>query len=187
MIPLILMAAGTAMSIAGQISSNYAQAAEELENQKYYDQQAKYARDSMLRAEALAESDYTTKLGMQIGAYASGNVDVSGSAAITVGGTIKQAMDEIWAIKQKGDLEFKLARSRGNQSGERGKMLGSTGYNLMQAGTTAIKAYAGSEGFGKGFGTFLTASDAVPSSGGSLKYLVPDNRASYGGYNLGSM
>lgn len=167
-IPLVLMAAGTAMSMIGQMSANMSQAQAELQNQKFYDDQARFAQLSAQRAESLAEIDYTTKYGAQLSAYASGGIDISGSAALTVGGTVRQALDEIWAIKEKGTLEMKLARMRGNQSGERAATLSSAGYNAVQAGTTALSAYTKSEGFGQGFPSFMYG--GTPPSSGSGSY-----------------
>lgn len=164
-IPMALMAAGTAINIISSLASNAAQAAAERENQRFYEEEAKYARESASRAESLAEIDYTTKYGNQVSAYASGNVDSSGSAAITMGGTIKQAMDEIWAIRRKGDMDVQLASMRGRSSGKKADTLGSVGYNLLDAGTTALNAYTKSEGFGQGFAKWMDG--GVPPSGGS--------------------
>jgi len=169
-IPIALMAAGTAISMFGQLSSNMEQAKAEAENAKFYEQQAAFARLGQLRAEALSEVDTATKIGAQVGAYASGNVDISGSAAYTVGGTLKQAIDDIWAIKQKGDMETKLARMRSTQSSERSALLSSVGYNAIQAGTTAINAYGASEGFGKGFPSFLNGGTPPSAKGAPPKF-----------------
>jgi len=169
-VPIALMAAGTALSIIGQLSSNAAQAEAEAQNAKFYEQQAAYARLSQLRAEQISEVDYGTKIGQQIGAYASGGVDISGSAALTVGGTLKQAIDDVWAIKQKGDMETKLARMRGAQSAERASMLSSAGYNIMQAATTGVTAYSKSEGLGQGFPSFLSGGTPPSAKGAPPKF-----------------
>ena len=169
-IPLVLMMAGTAMQMIGQYSGNMAQAAQEKQNAKFYAEQAHYAQISALRAETLAEFSYTNKLGQQLGAYASGGVDSSGSASITMGGTIANMLDEVFSIRRKGEMDVKLARMRGIVSQDRADTMGSVGYNVMQAGTTAISNYASSEGFGKGFPSLLTPSGSPKDQTKEYKY-----------------
>ncbi len=176
-IPAALMLIGTATQMIGQWTSNADQAVKERQNEKFYGEQAAYARLSAIRAEALAGFSYSAKVGQQIGAYASGGVDSSGSAALTLAGTLHNALDEIWAIKQKGDMDVKLARMRGIQSGQNADTLSSTGYNAMQAGSTALGAYTKSEGFGQGFPSFLSPKEPPPSGqGGGLKYFPKAER-----------
>lgn len=171
MIPGAIMVAGTTLSLIGQYNSNLSQAEQERQNAAFYEDQAQFARLSTARAEALASFDYSFKMGSQIGAFAASGIDVgSGSAAITIGGSIKQAVDELFAIKKKGELDFNLARMRGNIAGENAALLSSAGYNLMQAGATALNAYGKSEGFGGGFPSLLQPSSAPPSNQGTLKY-----------------
>ena len=171
MAPFVLMAIGTGIQMFGQWAENMAQAEQEKQNQKFYQEQAKYARQSAMRAEALAEFDYTYKIGQQASAYAGGGVDSSGSAGITIGGSVKNAIDELWAIKRKGDMDTELAFARGVLSGDRAKTLSSSSYNLTQGATTLLNAYGSSEGFGQGFPDSLGPSSPTPSGrGGSLKY-----------------
>ena len=148
-VPLVLMAAGTLMQIAGQYSANMAQALEEEKNAAFYREQAKYARQSALRAEDLAGFEYTYKIGQQVGDYAASGVDAgSGSAAVTVGGSIAQFLGEISAIRKKGDLDVKLATMRGVSSDRTANILKSDRYNIMQAGTTLLSGFTKSEGYG---------------------------------------
>lgn len=180
-IPLVLMGAGTAMQIAGQWMSNWEMAQQERRNAAFYDEQATFARLAAMRAEQLAEFDYTYKVGQQISDYAGSGVDISGSAATTVGGTIKNMLDEVWAIKKKGDMDVKLASMRGKFANERADMLASPGYNAMQTAGTLIKAYAGSEGFGQGFPSWLGPSTPTPSNtSGVFKYFPNNTQASAG-------
>ena len=141
-LPLILMAAGTALQISGQLGANAAQAAAEKKNAQFYEEQAQFARLSAQRAESLSEVDWTTRYGAQVSAYAGGGVDLSGSAGLTVGGTLKMAVDDLFAIKKKGEMDMKLARLRGGQSAERANTLGSTEYNATQAGSTFLNNLA---------------------------------------------
>lgn len=139
--PVTLMIAGTALQIVNGWASNKAKAEAEKQNAAYYREQALFAELSKLRANAIAEIDYTTKVGAQVSAYASGGVDLSGSASATVGGTIKNAIDELRVIQVKGNLETKLAQLRAGQSQQVADTIGSVGYNLLQATSTGINAY----------------------------------------------
>ena len=169
--PLVLMGAGTALQIAGQWMSNWEMAQQERRNAAFYQEQAQYARLSAMRAEQIAEFDYTHKVGQQISDYAGSGVDISGSAATTIGGTLKNAIDEVWATKKKGDMDVKLATMRGSFAQDRADTLASPGYNALQAGTTLLRAYAGSEGFGKGFPSWMGPSTPTPSNtSGIFKY-----------------
>jgi len=146
-IPLALMAAGTGIQVAGQFMSNFAQASAERQNAEFFKEQAEYARQSARRAEDIAEFDYTAKIGNQNSAYARGGVDISGSAALTIGGTIRNMMEEIMAIRKKGNMESRLAMMRARQSSERSETLGSFQYNALELGGTVVRNWAASELF----------------------------------------
>ena len=176
-IPLALMSVGTGVQIAGQWLSNWEMAQQERQNAQFYREQADLARLSAMRQEQLAEFDYTYKVGQQIGDYAGSGVDISGSAAVTVGGTIKNLIDEVWAIKKKGDMDVKLASMRGDAASKRAGTLASPLYNLLQAGTTLTKAYAGSEGFGRGFPSWMGPSIPTPSNTSGVFKYFPENAA----------
>ncbi len=174
-VPFALMAVGTGLQIAGQWSANLAQAKQEAQNAQFYKEQAEFARLSEQRAQAIAEFDYTYKIGQQVGNYAASGVDMSGSASITMGGTIANYINEAFAIKKKGELDFKLAMSRSKLSSENARTLSSVGYNLMQSGGSLIKAYGASEGFGQGFPDFAAPESPLPSWGDNFnsKYFGP--------------
>lgn len=157
----IIMAAGAALQILGNYASNMAQAQQERINAAYYRKQGEFVRLSQMRAERLADFDYTQKIGTQVSAYAGSGVDMSGSAQITVGGTAAQMLDELFAIKKKGDLDYELAMMRGTLSEDRAKVLSSLSYNVVQGATTAINAYAATDGFGRGI---------AGTGGGGLTY-----------------
>lgn len=177
-IPLALMAVGTGVQIAGQWLSNWEMAQQERQNAQFYRDQAELARLSSMREEQLAEFDYTYKVGQQVSDYAAAGVDISGSAATTIGGSIKNMIDEIWAIKKKGDMDVKLASMRGEAAGKRASTLASPVYNLLQAGTTLTRAYAGSEGFGKGFPSWMGPSVPTPSNTSGVFKYFPENNVS---------
>jgi len=146
-VPFGLMATGAAIKIAGQIMSNFSQSATERENEQFYREQAQYAMESARRAEDIAEFEYTTRVGQQISKYASGGVELSGSAALTSAGTIKNMLDEMIAIDKKAAIESKLALLRATQSGERASMLQSPLYNALQISGTALDAMTRSDDF----------------------------------------
>ena len=143
-----LMIAGTAVQILGQIGQNYEQSLQERINAKFYNDQADYAAMSAVRAQSIANFDHTQKISHQASAYAGAGVEISGSAALTIGGQVSQAMDEIWALRKKGELDVKLARMRGSMAEDRARTLGSFDYNLMQAATIGLSNAANSKGFG---------------------------------------
>lgn len=166
--PLTLMVVGTGMQVIGQWSANMAQAEAERLNQKYFEEQAIYARQSAQRAEGLAAFEYAYKIGQQTGAYAAAGVDTSGSAAFTIGGTIANEISEISAIRRKGEMDVRLARMRMTNAGKNADTLSSTGYNVMQALTTGIGNYAQSEGFGKWNQNRPGVSDKYPGYGSGI-------------------
>lgn len=163
--PFILMAAGTVMQMMGQVGANLQQSIAERANQKFYQQQAEYAQESALRSERLAGFEYSYKIGQQIGDYAASGVDISGSAAMTVGGSIANEISEVAAIRKKGAIDTQLARMRANQSGQLASTLSSNGYNITQGLTTAIGNYTKSEGFGSWNEGRMGITDKYPGYG----------------------
>lgn len=149
MLPLILMAAGTAMQIAGNYASNMDRASAEMQNAQWYDDQAQLYMEATLRQQTLASKRYAGRLGAQYGGYAKGGVDVgSGSAEQVVAGTLADKMQELAAIERQGALDLKLARMRGFQSAQTAATLGSSSFNLVQGATTLLSNYGATEGFG---------------------------------------
>jgi hypothetical protein len=184
-LPLVLMAAGTALQIAGQYSANLAQAQSELANAAFYREQANFARESMFRETDLAERRYEQVRGSQVGAYAYGNVDLSGSAAMTIAGTVAAKFSELQAIRDKGNLDIKLAVLRGNKSAELAGTLQDAGYNTMQAGRTLLTNY------GKGLDSMsspeLGDGRGKSSSGPNTSPAFSPSQGSYSGnYSLGN-
>jgi len=141
-IPLALMAAGTAVQIFGQYSANYSQAQAEIQNAQFYKEQADFAWQSSIRQANIASREYEARKGAQISAFAKGGVDMSGSAASVIADTLSARSEELMAIERKGQIEFKLARSRGRQAEGQAALLQDPIYNATQAGTTALTNYA---------------------------------------------
>ena len=149
-LPLILMGVGTVMQIAGGINKNLEEAAQEFENAKWLEEQANFARQSMFREIRRTEQEYSNKAGQQIGAYAASGVDLSGSAALTVGGTIASAYEELAAVRRKGEMDIKLASSRARLATRNAEGLSSPSTNIMQGAGTLINNYTNTNGFGQG-------------------------------------
>ena len=143
-IPVALMASGTALGVIGAFYANFQRAQQESENAAYYRDQAKFANEAMLRETAIAEREYTYKLGSQVSAAARGGVDISGSISGTIASTAAQKIEELIAIRRKGGLDFKLASLRGEASQNVADTLKSGQYNILQAGQTLLTNTAAS-------------------------------------------
>lgn len=141
-VPLLLI--GAALQMGSQWAANSARGEQELLNAKWYDEQANFASENMYRALKRTEVSYAMQYGSQVSAYAKGGVDVgSGSALAMISNTLASSYAELAAVKKEGEMNIKLARSRGQLAQDEGKMLTSFGYNAVQAGTTAFNTYAG--------------------------------------------
>lgn len=143
--PLIL-AAGTTLQLIGQWGANIQQAIAEKANAQFYREQEQFARLASERAEQVAAFDYSYKIGEQVSAYAGSGVDMSGSAEVTVGGTISNAIREIVALREKGRLDVRLASMRAQQAQTTADTLSSPGYNLMQGAGTLLRSYGAYKG-----------------------------------------
>lgn len=164
-VPLILMAAGTALQIGAGIRKNMEQAIQEIENSKWLAKQADFARESMFREIRRTEQEYSAKAGQQISSYAASGVDISGSAGLTVGGTLSSAFEELVAVRRKGEMDIFLASSRSNLAARNAAGLSDSGANLMQAGGTLMNNYANTNGFGQGFGGASATSGKISGGG----------------------
>lgn len=142
-VPAALIAAGTFTQILGRYGANLQQALAERANAKFYAEQAQFARLAAERAERVAEFDYTHKIGEQISTYAGAGVDMSGSAEVTVGATVANAVNEIMALRAKGKLDVALATMRSQQAAQTASTLESPGYNLLQGGASLLTGFGG--------------------------------------------
>lgn len=167
MIPLLLMAAGTAMQMMGQYGANIERAIAEKANADYYRQQAEFEQAATVRELRIAKSQYDYRLGSQVSAAARGGADISGSVLNTIANTMAQRAEELIAIKQKGALGLNLANMRKGQSEQTASMLGSAGYNLTQAATTGVSNYT--QTLNNSPGKTVDYS----SGGGSSSYTMP--------------
>ena len=166
-VPLLLI--GTALQIAGRYGANMAQAQSELQNAQFYEEQAQFQQFTKQREIGLIARNYAAQYGQQAGVYAAAGVDVgSGSASLMLGGTLARHAAESLAAAKKYDLEMRLTRLRGAASQAHADTLSSPGFNLIQAGTTALSAYTDSLGSGgkTGGGTDFAGSGPMSPGGG---------------------
>lgn len=163
-VPFALIAAGTAMQIAGNLYANYSQAQAEIRNAKFFKEQADFAREAAFRQEDIAKANYSRMSGAQLSAYARGNVDISGSAASVLAETYSRKLEEVLAIKRKGDIEYRLAYMRGKEAEKKADTLTDPLYNLLQAGGTFARTSL-AENLDFGGGTALTTNTSAANSG----------------------
>lgn len=167
MLPLILMAVGTAMKIAGDYASNIDRARMETLNAEFFREQANQARMANLNELRMSAAEHSYRRGQLIGAFAGQGLDVSkGSALGIITEEVVRGQEELTALKTKGDLDVKLARLRGFSAQNTADTMGSTMYNATQAGTTLLTAYGQSEGFGS-WERNPAAGATVPKYGGA--------------------
>lgn len=164
-VPLILMGVGTGMKMASDYNSNMTKGIQGYKNAKWLQEQADFARESMHREIRRTEQEYTNKIGQQIGDYAASGVDMSGSAANTVGGTYSGAMLELAAVRRKGELDYKLAHARAMLEKDNSDAYTNPGMNAMQMGGTMLSAYASTDGFGGGLKMPAGGAGGAPPAG----------------------
>lgn len=111
--PLILYAVGSAVQMIGQAQANAAQADAEARNAEFLREQERQQQAATRREMRIQERESALTRGLQIGAYASGNIDVgSGSAVAFLAEQEASSIEERAAIRTEGDLRSKLARLR---------------------------------------------------------------------------
>lgn len=171
-----LLIAGLALQVGSQWAANSMKAEQELLNAKWYDEQANFAAESMYRALKRTEVNYAQQYGSQVSAYAKGGVDVgSGSALAMISNTLASSYAELAAVKKEGEMNIKLARSRGNLARQEGNMLGSFGFNALQGAGTVLGGLAGSPGGAQNL-------SSIGSSGGSTGWLGVNTNFGSGGF-----
>lgn len=143
MVQAAILGAGAFMQMLGNYSANLAQAQAEKESAVFLEKQAKVAELMQTRKLEQVKRKYATTYGQQVTSFAKGNVDIgTGSASDIATTTLADSILELQAVKEDTDLQIELARVRGIRSQEKAAMLESPGYNLLQAGSTALGAYA---------------------------------------------
>lgn len=76
------------------------------------------------------------------------------------------AMQELKAVRRKGEMEVKLARARARLEEQNANAAGNPLTLLMGAGASLIGSYANTKGFGEGFDSSPTTSTPSFSGGG---------------------
>ena len=162
-VPLILMAAGTAMQMFSQYAANIDQSISEYENAKFFKEQGDAAKSQEMRDLDIADREYEYRKGATIGAEADAGVDVgSGSAVNDIAAVAAAKIRELSAIKLQGELNVKLARMRSTRSQGIANTLSSPSYNVAQGATTLLNNYTKSDGFGTDF-SFVKKLDTIGS------------------------
>lgn len=163
--PMSMMAVGTGINIFSQWAANMSQAQAEAQNARFYREQADYAIFSMKREMDLASREYEFQYGKVTSAYAGAGVDVgSGSAADNIARVAANQIQELAAIKKKGEMSYRLASSRARRSSQLADTLQNPMFNLTQAGTTLLT------NFGKDLDFYDTA-----TGGGSSNVSFPSD------------
>lgn len=138
----LLMAIGAGVQMLAQYGANIQQSIYEKENAEAYKQQVDLAKAGMERELDIAGAQYANQFGNVVSGFAAQGIDIgSGSASVQVASIAIARMQELDAIRKQGEFQIKLASSRQRRSEEEARTLGSIGYNLTQAGTTALTAY----------------------------------------------
>lgn len=134
-LPLALLAAGTALQVISQWNANQAQAAAERKNAEFYSAQAEFARIAGEREASIFQKQAKKEYGQQAaGAATTGIGGSSVLAALAEFGA--NAHEEYQAIKMKAAMDYKLVKMRESASKENAETLGSSQYNLLQAGAS---------------------------------------------------
>lgn len=141
-LPLILFAAGTALSVFGQMQANRDQAQAEFENAAWLDQQAQFAEMSQEREVSIFERQAEQFRGEQIGSFAANNVELSGSALDILNDTDVSILEELEAIRLQGQFNIQEATLRARASRNNAARLTDPTTNFLQAGGTALTGAA---------------------------------------------
>lgn len=140
--PMALFAAGTALSIFGQLQANADQANAERENALWLEEQAKFAEESSAREEMIFQDQVNQFAGEQIGTLAANNVELSGSALDLINNTFDKAQSEVEAIRQQGRMQSTEARLKAGAARQKADRLSDPMNNFLQAGGTALTGAA---------------------------------------------
>lgn len=158
-VPLLL--AGAVLQMAGQYGANLAQAEAELQNARFYAKQKDLATTAYVANLTKEAVQYNYQRGRVVSAIAGGGADVgSGSSAIKVAALAARNIAAVAQIKEQSMLDIELASRRAMRSEETAATLKSPGYNALQAGATALTAYAQHRAMQQG---------AVPDFRGDIK------------------
>ena len=133
-----LIAAGTALSIFGQMQANFAQAQAERENAAWLDEQANFLEQSSAREAKIFERQARLQIGEQIGGFSASGVELSGSALDTIRESFSLMEDELQAISDQGRMSVREALLKSGASRRNANRLGSFGLNAIQASGTAL-------------------------------------------------
>lgn len=139
---MALFAAGSALSIFGQMQANADQANAEIQNSLWLEQQSAFARESARREEDIFEGQVGDIVAEQIGGFAANNVALSGSALDVIHNTFDKAISEVEAIRLQGFMQAKEADLKSGAARRKAEQLSSFTNQFLQASGTALTASA---------------------------------------------
>lgn len=147
--PVVLFAAGAALNMYGQYQANKDQSEAEARNAAFLREQQALEKKAKERELRLQSREQDMIRGEQIGAFASANISLSSGSAIDfLVDQEMQGIEERYAIHAQGDLRYKLAGLRAEDSERTSQRLGSFEHNFIQGLGTGLSA------FGTGYGLF---------------------------------
>lgn len=141
-LPLIIFAAGTALSMFGQMQANRDQAQAEIENAAWLDQQAKFIDIANQREEDIFLDQSEQFIGEQIGSFAANNVELTGSALDIINDSFEKASSEIDAIRLQGRFQAQEALLRAGSARRNAARLTDPSTSFLQSGGTALTGAA---------------------------------------------
>ena len=150
MLPLILMAARTAISAYGAIKSNQDKADAEKRNADYYAEQADYAQQIGERELALFGQKEESLRSSLIGAYAKSGVEMTGSPLLMLEAQAIRGEQQKRAMTLETERRVRLARLRGESSLNMSEQYGSFTNQFLSTAPTILsaagQAYKGENG-----------------------------------------
>lgn len=133
-----LMVAGGIINAFGTYVGNRSKAQAEAANAYFYNEQAKFAQLAEARQERNYVQESTTQIGQQLGAYAKGGVDFSGSPMLKFAQDSDTQYRQLDAIRTEGAQRVLIARLRAQQSQDVADQMSSFGYNALTIGGSLL-------------------------------------------------
>ncbi len=136
----ILIGAGAVISAYGAIKSNSDRADAERQNANYFAEQAQYAQAVGDRELGVFEDKAASLRGQQIGAYAKGGVDLSGSPLLFLEQQSIRREQEARAIRDETARRVRLAGLKSEQSANQADNYSSFSTNFVSTAPTLLSA-----------------------------------------------
>lgn len=141
-VALALFAAGTALSVFGQIQANKAQAEAEEQNALWLDEQAKFAQAASAREQDIFARQSELQIGEQLAGLGASGFEISGTAIDILNDSFRAAADEMAAIRLQGRMQVEEAALRGHAARANADRLTDPTTTSLQAGGTILTGSA---------------------------------------------